>query len=385
LTELPGRALVVGMGLSGEAAAGALARRGVEVVTADRRDGTDEDLTLLDGVDVLVKSPGVPGENPLVAEARSRGIPVWSEVELGYRLLPAGVRLVGVTGTKGKTTTVRLLGAMLEAARWPVRLAGNEHAPISEVADEVEPGTWLVCELTSFQLEDIHTLEFDVAVLLNLEPDHLDRHGTFEAYRDTKLRIFERAGKRIDWSPDEPLPAEPRIRGAHNRENAAAATRVARELGVPEEAVAEALVSFPGVEHRLEPVAEIEGVVWVNDSKATNVAAARRALEAYAGEPVRLIVGGRGKGQSFEPLAAAIGANVRAVYLIGEAADELAGAIGERAVSVGDLASAVARAAAEAEPGDVVLLSPACASFDQFRDFVERGEEFRRLVQNLEE
>lgn len=381
---LPGRVLVVGMALSGEAAASALQRRGIAVVTADRRDGTDEDLALLDGVDVLVKSPGVPGENPLVAEARSRGIPVWSEVELGYRLLPEGVHLVGVTGTKGKTTTVRLLGAMLEAAGWPVRLAGNEQPPLSEVADEVEAGTWVVCELTSFQLEDVHTLALDVAVLLNLEPDHIDRHGTFEAYRDAKLRIFERAGKTVEWSPDEPLPAEPRIRGAHNRENAAAATRVARELGVPDAAIAEALVSFPGVEHRLEPVAEIDGVVYVNDSKATTVGAAARALAAYADEPVRLIAGGRGKGQSFEPLAGAVGPNVVAVYAIGEAAGEIAAAVGSRAVVAGDLATALARASAEARPGDVVLLSPACASFDQFRDFVDRGEEFRRLVQNLE-
>ena len=381
---LPGRALVVGMGLSGEAAAGALRMRGAEVVTADREDGTDEDIALLEGVDVLVKSPGVPGENPLVVEARSRGVPVWSEVELGYRLLPDGVRLVGVTGTKGKTTTVRLLGAMLDAAGWPVRLAGNEHAPLSEVAGEVEPGTWLVIELTSFQLEDVHTLALDFALLLNLEPDHLDRHGTFEAYRDAKLRVFERAGKAIEWRADEPLPAEPRIRGAHNRENAAAATRVARELGVPDTAIAEALVSFPGVEHRLEPIADIDGVCWVNDSKATNVAAALRALDAYAGEPLRLIAGGRGKGQAFEPFAEAMGSSVRTVYLIGEAAEEMARLIGERAVIAGDLAAAVTRAAAEAEAGDVVLLSPACASFDQFRDFVHRGEEFRLLVQNLE-
>jgi UDP-N-acetylmuramoylalanine--D-glutamate ligase len=376
--------LVVGMGLSGEAAAGALQQRGVEVVTADRRDGTDEELTLLDGVDVLVKSPGVPADNPLVAEARSRGIPVWSEVELGYRLLSDGVHLVGVTGTKGKTTTVRLLGAMLEAAGWRVRLAGNEHPPLSEVAGEVDPGTWVVCELTSFQLEDVHTLALDAALLLNLEPDHLDRHGTFEAYREAKLRIFERVGRTVDWSADEPLPAEPRIRGAHNRENAAAATRVARELGVPDAAIAEALVSFPGVEHRLEPISENDGVHWVNDSKATTVGAAARALAAYADEPVRLIAGGRGKGQSFAPLADAIGANVLAIYCIGEAAEEIARVTGTRAVVVGDLAAAVARAAVDARAGDVVLLSPACASFDQFRDFVHRGEEFRLLVQNLE-
>jgi UDP-N-acetylmuramoylalanine--D-glutamate ligase len=391
--ELPGRALVVGLGLSGEAATGALQRRGVEVVTADRKDGTDEDLGLLEGMDVLIKSPGVPAANPLVVEARSRGTPVWSEIELGFRLLPEA-RLVGITGTKGKTTTVRLLGAMLAAAAWPVRLAGNEHVPLSEVADEVEPGTWLVCELTSFQLEDVQTFALEVAVLLNLEPDHLDRHGTFEAYRDAKLRIFERAGKAIvpagsglpgrEWSSTEQLPAEPRIPGAHNRENAAAATFVARELGVPEAAIVEALVSFPGVEHRLEPIAEIDGVRWVNDSKATNVTAAVRGLAAYADEPVRLIAGGRGKGQSFEPLAQALGPNVRSVYVIGEAAEEIAAAVGPRALPVGDLAAAVSRAAEDADPGDVVLLSPACASFDQYDDFAHRGEEFRRLVQNLE-
>jgi UDP-N-acetylmuramoylalanine--D-glutamate ligase len=390
---LPARVLVVGMGVQGQAAARALERRGVEVVTAERREGTDDDLSRLEGVDVLVKSPGVPGENELVRAARAREIPVWSDSELGYRLLPS-VHLIGVTGTKGKTTTVRLLGAMLGEAGWSVALAGNEHAPLSEVADEVEPGTWVVCELTSFQLEDVHTLACEIAVLLNLEPDHLDRHGSFEAYRAAKLRIFERAGEKIvprgsglegsEFAGDDPLPAEPRIRGAHNRENAAAAARVARLVGAPEEAIAAALVSFPGVEHRLEPIAEIRGVRYVNDSKATNVAAALRGLAAYAGEPVRLIAGGRGKGQRFESLAAALGSNVEAVYAIGEAAGELIAVIGSRATDAGDLASAVGRAAAEARPGEVVLLSPACASFDQFENFARRGEEFRRLVQNLE-
>jgi UDP-N-acetylmuramoylalanine--D-glutamate ligase len=392
--ELPARVVVVGLGISGLAASAALVRRGVEVVGADRVDGSDEDLSLLDGAGLLVKSPGVPGENALVVEARRRGIPVWSEVELGYRLLPAVVQLVGITGTKGKTTTTRLLGAMVAAAGRKVQLAGNEHRPVSAVADELDADTLLVCELTSFQLQDVHTLACDIAVLLNLEPDHLDRHGSFDAYRDAKLRIFERAGAAIvprgsglrglEFSGADPLPAEPRIPGEHNRENAAAAARVAREIGVPEEAIAEALRTFPGVEHRLEPIAEVEGVRYVNDSKATNVAATLRALAAYAAEPVRLIVGGRGKGQSFEPLGAGIGPNVLAVYAIGEAAEELVGAIGPRATRSGDLATAVSRAAAEASPGDVVLLSPACASFDQFEDFERRGEEFRRLVQNLE-
>ena len=391
--ELPGRVLVVGMGRSGEAARGALERRGVEVVTADRKEGTDEDLDRLDGVGLVVKSPGVPGENALVAAARERGIPVWSEAEFGYRLLPP-VHVVGITGTKGKTTTVRLLGAMFDEADRDVTLAGNEHPPISEIADEIAPGSWLVCELTSFQLEDVHELSCEIAVLLNLEPDHLDRHGSFEAYSAAKLRIFERVGTAIvprgsdlpgiEFAADDPLPAEPLVRGEHNRANAAAAARVAREVELPEKAIAGALVSFSGVEHRLEPVAEIDGVRYVNDSKATNVAAALRALAAYADEPVRLIAGGRGKGQDFGPLAAGLGANVKAVYVIGEASTELAEAIGERAVDVGDLPTAVARAAADARPGEVVLLSPACASFDQFDDFVHRGQEFRRLVQNLE-
>jgi UDP-N-acetylmuramoylalanine--D-glutamate ligase len=393
---LPGRVLVVGMGRSGRAAAAALARRGVEVVTADRKNGTDEDLGRLEGVGLLVKSPGVPGASPLVVAARGRDIPVWSESELGYRLLPPA-HIVGVTGTKGKTTTVRLLGAMFAAAGRDVTLAGNEHPPISEIADDVAENAWLVCELTSFQLEDVHELACEIAVLLNLEPDHLDHHGSFEAYRSAKLRIFERAETAIvprgsglagiEFAADDPLPAEPRIPGEHNRANAAAATRVARELGIPDEAIARVLVSFPGVEHRLEPVAAIDGVRYVNDSKATTVGAAARALAAFAAEPVRLIAGGRGKGQSFEPLAAELGPNVRAVYLIGEAADELEHALGPtgvRLVGCGDLGAAVARATAEATPGDVVLLSPACASFDQFDDFVHRGEEFRRLVQNLE-
>jgi UDP-N-acetylmuramoylalanine--D-glutamate ligase len=392
--ELPARVVVVGLGISGLAASAALERRGVEVVGADRMDGSDDDLSLLDGAGLLVKSPGVPGENALVVEARRQGIPVWSEVELGYRLLPA-VRLVGITGTKGKTTTARLLGAMVAAAGRKVQLAGNEHRPISDVADEIDAGALLICELTSFQLEDVHTLACDIAVLLNLEPDHLDRHGSFDAYRDAKLRIFERAGAAIvprgsglpglEFSAADPLPAEPRLLGEHNRENAAAATAAARALGVGDDAIAEALRSFPGVEHRLEPIAEVEGVRYVNDSKATNVAAALCALAAYAAEPVRLIVGGRGKGQSFESLGAGIGPNVLAVYAIGEAAEELVRAIGPRATPSGDLATAVSRAAAEASRGDVVLLSPACASFDQFENFERRGEEFRRLVQNLEE
>jgi UDP-N-acetylmuramoylalanine--D-glutamate ligase len=388
--KLPSHALVVGLARSGRSATAALARRGVDVVVADAKLGNADDPALLEGVGLLVKSPGVPGENPLVAEARARKIPVWSEVELGYRLLP-GCRFVGVTGTNGKTTTVELLGAIFRAAGRPVVVAGNVGRPLTSV----EPAEWVVCELSSFQLEDVHELACEIAVLLNLEPDHLDRHGTFEAYRDSKLRIFERAKVAvvpralglpgIEFSRDDDLPAEPRIPGAHNRENAAAATAAARAAGIDEDAIARALQEFPGVEHRLELVGEIDGVRYVNDSKATNTAAARRALAAYDA-PLHVILGGSLKGEDFAPLAEAVQASVRAAYLIGEAADELDSALrptGVTLVRCGDLATAVERAAAEAQPGEIVLLSPACASFDQFRDFEERGEEFRRLVQKV--
>ncbi|MGB2874233.1 MAG: UDP-N-acetylmuramoyl-L-alanine--D-glutamate ligase [Gaiellaceae bacterium] len=374
---------MLGLARSGRAAVAALERRGTKVVAADRELGNDGDLTLFDDVDVLVKSPGVPRGAPLVAEAERRRVPIWSEVELGYRLLDNPI--LGVTGTNGKTTTCELLGVMLGA---PV--AGNVGRALSELDGHVEPGTWIVCELSSFQLEDVHEFACEIAVLLNLEPDHLDRHESFDAYREAKLRIFERAGTKIvprglgiagiEFAADDPLPAEPLMRGAHNRENAAAATAAARAAGVTEESIAEALRTFPGVPHRLELVRELNGVRYVNDSKATNVAAALRALAAYAGEPVHLILGGSHKGEDFAPLAAAIGPRVRSIHVIGETAAELAAAI-PQARRDGDLASALR--SIKAEPGDVVLLSPACASYDQFRDFEDRGEEFRRLVQNL--
>ena len=375
------RALVYGLARSGRAAA----ERLDDPVLVDRSLGNEDDLSLLDGVDVVVKSPGVPGGAPLVAAARERGIPVWSEVELGYRLLP-GARLVGVTGTNGKTTTTELLGAIFRAAGRDVAVAGNVGTPLTSV----RAADWVVCELSSFQLEDVHELACDVAVLLNLEPDHLDRHGTFEAYRAAKLRIFERARAKvvprglglagIEFAADDELPAEPLIRGAHNRENAAAATAAARAAGIADEHIAEALRTFPGVPHRLELVAERDGVRYVNDSKATNVAAALRALAAYADEPVHLILGGSPKGEDFAPLAAAIGPNVRSVHLIGAEAERLAAVVeGDRD---GTLERAVAHARGLARPGDVVLLSPACASFDQFENFERRGEAFRRLATN---
>ena len=411
--ELPASALVLGLARSGRAAAEALAERGVRVRAADRSPSADpgrlaelgvevrlgsEEESLLDGVELVVKSPGVPGEAPPVRAAHARAIPVWSEVELGWRLL-APRPFVGITGTKGKTTTTELVGAMFRAAGRPVAVAGNIASPASPreplSALDVDEGTWIVCELSSFQLEDVHELALEVAVLLNLEPDHLDRHGTFEAYRAAKLRIFERARHRVvprglglegvEFSADDPLPAEPRIPGAHNRANAAAATAAARLAGIQDDAIAEALRTFAGVAHRLETVRVRGGVRWVNDSIATNTLAVRRGVEAYEA-PVRLILGGSPKGEDYAAFARALPANVRCVYLVGAAEDELAAALdaaGRPYLRAGTIAVAVESAARDAEPGDVVLLSPAAASYDQYRNFEERGEDFRRLVEAL--
>ena len=386
------KVIVYGLARSGRAAAARLEERGDEVTRVDRSLGNEDDLAVLEGADVLVKSPGVPGEQPLVEAARARGVPVWSEIELGWRLLaPSGARFIAVTGTNGKSTTSELLGAILRAD-------GRDFGPGREHRHEplvsAPSADWVVCEVSSFQLEDVHAFACEVAVLLNLEPDHLDRHGSFEAYRDAKLRIFERAAtavvprgfgiEGIEFSAEDELPAEPLIRGAHNRENAAAATAAARATGVGDDAIAEALRTFPGIRHRLEPIGEVGGVRYVNDSKATNVAAALRALAAYADEPVHLILGGSLKGESFEPLADAIGPNVLSIHLIGEASGELAGVLGDRLFDRdATLAGAVGHAAELADRGDVVLLSPACASYDQYDNFEQRGDEFRSLVASL--
>jgi UDP-N-acetylmuramoylalanine--D-glutamate ligase len=410
------RTLVLGLARSGCAAARALRARGDDVVGYDRDGNLDPtelraigvevvqgpwDDGALAGVELVVKSPGVPGDSPPVEATRARGVPLVSEVELGTRLLPNP--LVGVTGTNGKTTTSALLGAMLAAGDLPVEVAGNIGRPLTGLVGTAAADAWVICELSSFQLEDVETLRPRVAVLLNLEPDHLDRHGTFDAYRAAKLRLFERQepddaavlprgfgpvpgrARRVEFGAGDPLPAEPLLRGAHNRENAAAATAAARELGVPEAAIASALRTFPGVEHRIETVAEVGGILYVNDSKATNVAAALRAMASFPGRRLHVILGGRGKRESYAPLAAAFGPGARA-YLVGEAAGEIRAALdaaGVEAVDARDLATAVATAAAGASEGDVVLLSPACASFDQFASFEQRGEEFRRLVAKL--
>jgi UDP-N-acetylmuramoylalanine--D-glutamate ligase len=402
----PGPWLVVGLARSGVAAARALLARGEQVLVVDRGSpavphgvpavtGTDG-LAELEGAGAVVKSPGVPAGAPVVAEARRRGVPVMGELELAWRLVPSEV--IAVTGTNGKTTTVELLGAIHRAAGVSVRVVGNVGTAYASLAGEDLGGAVVVCEASSFQLEDTLAFAPEAAVLLNLEPDHLDRHGTLEAYRAAKLEIFARqvpedvavapgdltipgAARRVApleirdgalWHDGERL--EVRLRGPHNLANAAAAAAVALARGVDPRP---GLARFAGVEHRLEEAGEVDGVLYVNDSKATNVASTLVALASFPG-PVHLVLGGQGKGQDFAPLGAPIRAGDVAVYLIGEDAERIGAAIGGE--PCGDLATALDRAAARARPGDVVLLSPACASFDQFADYEARGRAFKELV-----
>jgi UDP-N-acetylmuramoylalanine--D-glutamate ligase len=310
-----------------------------------------------------------------------------------------------VTGTNGKTTTVELIGAIHRAADSPVAVAGNVGTPVTSLAGRIHPAATVVCEVSSFQLEDTVAFAPEMAVLLNIAPDHLDRHGSFEEYRDAKLRIFANQkppnvafvgpgldvpplGVRTVWFGDasDPIDEEDTpLRGRHHLLNARAAVAVCLERGVDPSAIARTLREFPGLEHRMEHVADRGGVEYVNDSKATNVSAAVGALESFPGG-VHAILGGSPKGEAFTALAAAVAAHCSACYLIGAAADQLERDLAPAGVELlrcGDLEHAVREAAARAQPGEVVLLSPACASFDQYRDFEQRGEHFRALVRGL--
>jgi UDP-N-acetylmuramoylalanine--D-glutamate ligase len=419
-----GRYLVAGLRRSGIGACEAIARvwPDAEVLAVDA--GSDLDVSRLEalgiearlgvqlapveGLTALVKSPGIPREAAQVEAAHAAGVPVWSEVELAARMMPENP-IAGVTGTNGKTTTTQLVGAMLRAGGLDAEVAGNVGRPLTDLPGRVPATTWIACELSSFQLEDIDTLRCRAAVVLNLTPDHLDRHGTMEEYLRCKLRIFENqvagdtavlngdvpalraadvpgAGQRVLFSVSDPGALDwehARLRGQHNLENAVAAAAVARAAGVGDEAVNAALRAFDPPPHRLQPVAAGRGVEWVNDSKATNPDAVVKALTAFD-HGVHLILGGSLKGSSYAELAAAVAAGpVVRSYLIGASADAIAAdldAAGAPYMRSGTLERAVAGAAAAAGPGDTVLLSPACASFDQFRDYEERGERFAELA-----
>ena len=434
---------MVGLARSGAAVARLLAERGERVIGVDSGrpdeaaglgdsgvevsldvDGTE----LLDDVRAVVKSPGVPQDVPVLRVARERGLEVTGELELAWRLIPNP--FCAVTGTNGKTTTSELLGHLHRAAGEPVAVAGNVGTPLATLATQgLDSEATVVCEASSFQLEDTSAFAPECAVFLNLAPDHLDRHGSLESYRDAKLRVFANqepddvavvngdapalaegelggAARRvafcsrggadgcdmtfeqgeIRWRGEGLLAANDlRLLGAHNVENAMAAAAAAIATGLPRDAVAEGLASFEGVAHRLERVREHEGITWVNDSKATNVSAALAGIEAFDGG-LHVILGGSLKGESFAGLAGAVAARARSVHLIGEAAGEIAEALAGAGVEVSNdvtLERAVASAAAVASPGEVVLLSPAAASFDQFRDFEHRGDSFRELVEAL--
>jgi UDP-N-acetylmuramoylalanine--D-glutamate ligase len=439
--------LVVGLARSGIAAATALKANGQAVFGVD--SGSPDDLTELDsaevgyevesdglthltGVAVVVKSPGVPNEAAVISEARDRGLTVIGELELGWRLVEG--RFLAVTGTNGKTTTTEMAAHIFRSAGLPVEAVGNVGNPLSALSvSGSADDTTIVCECSSFQLEDTIDFSPEVAVYLNLAPDHLDRHGDMGSYADAKLAIFRNqtegdvailnAGdpqvSKIDPPGDAAVVrfhaaegesgievslsdgkirvdgvdlievSELQVLGRHNVANAMAAAAAALSLGLPAEQVAKGLRSFAGVAHRLEPIAEIAGVRYINDSKATNVEATRTALESFEGG-VHLILGGSLKGEDFSPLTPEVSLHCRAVYLIGEASQEIREALapsiatGTRVMDCGDLETAVGRAFAEALLGESVLLSPACASFDQFSNYEDRGERFRELVKALD-
>ncbi|MDE2483887.1 MAG: UDP-N-acetylmuramoyl-L-alanine--D-glutamate ligase, partial [candidate division NC10 bacterium] len=398
------------------------------------RDGVslemgEQYLRSLLSADLIVVSPGIDLREPLFARAREVGIPLIGEVELAYRCSEA--TFIGITGTNGKSTTTTLLGAMLKQAGLPSHVAGNIGTPLCRVAPSLGAGEFVVTELSSFQLETIKEFRPRVALLLNLAPDHLDRYTRVEDYYWAKARIFENQrlsdvaivnaddplvlqatalarGRRIAFSRTRPLDAgayigedhlvlnldgrrevicrvsELKIQGVHNLENALAASLAAAAIGASPMAIRNALTSFEGLEHRLEFVAEIDGVRYVNDSKGTNVGAVMRSLESFTG-PVVLIAGGRDKHGDFAPLLPLVRERVKRLILIGEAAEKLRRALASACPTeeASSLEEAVSRAAAVASPGEVVLLSPACASFDMFADFEERGRVFKAAVRGL--
>ncbi len=453
MSDLTGvKALVVGLGRSGMSAAVFMTSRGARVTATDsqpesalgpavsslraagvelRLGGHDQDLFL--GQDLIVVSPGVPWEMDALAAARARGIEVIGEVELAARYLRG--RIIGVTGSNGKTTTTILIGHLLRESGLPVQVGGNvghPYPPVTAMVETSRPEMWNVIELSSFQLESIQRFHAGIAVALNVTPDHLDRHGTFERYAAAKGMLFatQKEGDFAVLNADDPTcaayafrtrgeavwfsrsrAAEPGafvrngqivfrrggvetpladvaaipIRGAHNLENTLAAAAAAFLAGAPAGAIQQAIATFRAVEHRLEFVRRLHGVDYYNDSKATNVDATLKALDAFE-KDLWVILGGKDKDSDYTLLRDRLRAKARGVLLVGAAAPKIAEQIAGSAplIQAGTIESAVAYARSHARPGDTVLLAPACASFDQFENYEHRGRVFKQIVRALE-
>ena len=451
--ELKGKkVLVVGLGKSGMAAALFLRRRGAQVTVSDIRSadqlakeipGLIEEGIMVEAgghglltfrrQDLIVVSPGVPLDTPELVQTRNLGLPIIGELELAARFLKG--HTLAVTGSNGKTTVTTLLGEILSAGGLPTQVGGNIGVPVVALIDQSTDQSWSVLEVSSFQLETTEEFHPKIAVILNITPDHLDRHGSFENYVRAKERIFAaqtaedslvlnadntpcveaatRAKARVYWFSIEhpvqqgawldsgsvvyrasadsavevvmPLNCIP-LKGAHNVENVLAAVAAARQAGIPAEIIGRAVESFKAVEHRLEYVATRHGVEFYNDSKATNVDATAKAIEAFSGG-VHLILGGKHKGSPYTVLAPLLRERASAVYTIGVAASriesDLRGVVSIHSCETLD--KAVHAAAAAARPGEVVLLAPACSSFDQFENYEQRGRVFKQLVKELEE
>jgi UDP-N-acetylmuramoylalanine--D-glutamate ligase len=433
--------LVVGMAQSGLAAAELLARHGARVTAADLNPTGQPVLDRLGiplvrqtpevfaGRDLIVIAPGVPADLSELEAARAGGVPVIGEVELaGYWLKG---KVIGITGANGKTTTTALTGHILKESGIAGQVGGNIGLAPARMIDSSRAEQWNVLELSSFQLETTEQFHVNTAVVVNVTPDHLDRHHTFENYAAAKGRIFRnqtgedaavlnaddetcvgyarQTRARVVWfSRRQPVPsgiwangghlvcdtepflrlADIPLRGGHNVENVMAASAAAQLAGAPLERIAAAVKTFPGVEHRLEFVREIDGVAYYNDSKATNVDAALKAIEAFPGG-LWVILGGKDKGSDYRPLRDPLAAKARRVLLIGAAAEkierQLSEGTGGRVAmeNRGTLEGALRRARGEAAAGEVVLLAPACASFDQFRNFEHRGQTFKEVVSAL--
>lgn len=442
------RCTVFGMGKSGLATLELLARRGAVARGADVRPPEDwaaadaarfeacrvpfvtQGCASVEDTDLLILSPGVPPDLPLFQQARAGSIPIVGDVEFASRFLRA--RVLAITGSNGKTTTTALCGHLLAAGGLEVRVGGNIGTPLAEFAEDLGADAWAVLEMSSFQAEMLTSMRIHVGVALNVTPDHLDRHGTFESYAAAKARMFafQQPGDhavlnhadavtrgfaastpaRAHWfQTTGPLPsgfwldrgtlyadgrewmpaAEIPLRGTHNIENVLAAGCAARLAGVPLDAARSAVASFPGVEHRLEFVRRLAGTDYFNDSKATNVDAAIKALESFSGG-LWVILGGKDKGSDYTPLAPLLTQRARGVLLIGAAAakirshlDPLLGG-STPMLDCGTLDAAVREARTRARAGDTVLLAPACASFDQFTSYEHRGYVFKQLVNALE-